>query len=142
MFESFKKGLLPKQDRVDEAGPSTSFDTTRHDRLGTLELARLALSDMVSRNGIPKDWLEVECYEGNLRPGLRQMHLHIVMQRWSDHLQHYSAALQQQFIAGLDHFEPGVDHSTYIVSWRFSKACVMPSALIPEGVAWHVSAHR
>jgi hypothetical protein len=142
MFEALKKGLLPKIGRIVDDEPSTNFDTTRHESLSRPELAQLVLSDTVRRNGIPKDWLEVECFEVVLRPGLKQTHLQLVMQRWSDHLLHYSAALQQQFLAGLDHFEPGVDHSVYIVSWRFASACVMPSALIPEGVAWHVSAHR
>ncbi len=142
MFESIKKGLLPKLGITGDNGPSTNFDTTRHESLNTLELAQLVLSDTVRRNGIPKDWLTVECLEVVLRPGLNQTHLQLVMQRWSDQLLHYSAALQQQFLAGLDHFEPTTDHSVYVVSWRFANTCVMPSALIPESVAWHVSAHR
>ena len=142
MFESLKKGLLPKIGKIGDNGPSTNYDTTRHESLDTLELAQLVLSDTVRRNGIPKDWLAVECLDVVLRPGVKQTHVQLVMQRWSDQLLRYSAALQQQFLAGLDHFEPGVDHSTYIVSWRFASACVMPSALIPEGVTWHVSAQR
>jgi hypothetical protein len=141
MFESLKKGLLPKFGNIGDNEPSTSFDTTRHESLNTLELAKLVLSDTVRRNGIPREWLEIECLDVVLRPGLKQTHLQLVMQRWSDQLLHYSAALQQQFLAGLDLFEPSVDHSAYIVSWRFANSCVMPSALIPEGVAWHVSAH-
>jgi hypothetical protein len=62
------------------------------------------------------------------------------MQRWRAQLLHYGAALQPQFIAGLDHFEPDIDHSSFVVSWRFSSACVITSALIPEGVNWYVSA--
>jgi hypothetical protein len=142
MFKLLKKGLLPKRGNIGDNGPSTNFDTTRHESLNTLELAQLALSDTVRRNRIPGDWLAVEYLDVVLRPGLKQTHVQLVMQRWSDQLLHYSAALQQQFLAGLDHFEPGVDHSVYIVSWRFASTCVMPSALIPEGVAWHVSAHR
>jgi hypothetical protein len=142
MFESIKKGLLPKLGITGDNGPSTNFDTTRHESLDTLELAQLVLLDTVRRNSIPKDWLTVECLEVVLRPGLNQTHLQLVMQRWSDQLLHYSAAIQHQFLAGLDHFEPTADHSVYIVSWRFASTCVMPSALIPEGVAWHVSAHR
>jgi hypothetical protein len=142
MFESIKKGLLPKLGITGNNGPSTNFDTTRHESLDTLELAQLVLLDTVRRNSIPKDWLTVECPEVVLRPGLNQTHLQLVMQRWSYQLLHYSAAIQQQFLAGLDHFEPTADHSVYIVSWRFASTCVMPSALIPDGIAWHVSAHR
>jgi hypothetical protein len=140
MFESLKKGLFPKLGGIVDKGPATYIDTTRHENLNTLELAQLVLVDLLSRNGIPKDWLQVECFDVERRPDFKQTCLQLVMQRWSAQLLHYSAALQLQFVAGLDHFEPGVDHSNYIVSWRFSSACEMPSALIPEGVAWHVSA--
>jgi hypothetical protein len=105
-------------------------------------VAQLVLSDTVRRNGIPTDWLHVECHEVAIRPGLSKTHVHLVMQRWSDQLLHYCAAVQQQFVAGLDNFEPDVDHSEFVISWRFASDCVMPSALIPEGVAWHVAAHR
>jgi hypothetical protein len=140
MFESFKKGLFATPGGIADKGPSTYIDTTRHESLNTMELAQLVLVDLVSRNRIPKDWLQVECFDVDLRPGFKRTCLQLVMQRWSAQLLHYSAALQLQFIAGLDHFEPGIDHSSYVVSWRFSSACVMPSPFIPEGVAWHVSA--
>jgi hypothetical protein len=81
MFESIKKGLLPKLGITGDNGPSTNFDTTRHESLSTLELAQLVLSDTVRRNSIPKDWLTVECLEVVLRPGLNQTHLQLVMQR-------------------------------------------------------------
>jgi hypothetical protein len=142
MFDLFKKGLSPKPEKADDDGPSTHFNSTRHEGLNTLELAQLVLSDTVRRNGIPSDWLRVECLDLVAKPNLAKTHLQLVMQRWSDQLLHYSAALQQQFLVGLDDFEPGVDHSGFVVSWRFASDCVMPSALIPEGISWHVAAHR
>jgi hypothetical protein len=142
MFESLKKGLFQKRDGLDDHGPSTHFDSTRNQGLTPLELAQLVLSDVVRRNAIPSNWLEVESWEVALRPNLKQIHIQLVMQRWSDQLLHYSAALQQQFLAGLDYFEPAVDHANYVVSWRFSETCEMPSALVPEGISWHVASHR
>jgi hypothetical protein len=63
------------------------------------------------------------------------------MNRWSEQLLRYSAAFQQQFLDKLSHFDPSIDHSQHIVSWRFSDSCELPSAVIPYGVAWHVSNH-
>jgi hypothetical protein len=139
MFDFFKKGPAPSN--AVDAGGSTHFHSTQRESVHTLELAKVVLADTLKRNGIPKGWVQVECLDIVLRPGLKGTQLQLVMQRWSEQLLHYSAALQLQFLAGLDHFEPGVDHSGYTVSWRFSNTCVMPSALIPEGVAWYVSSH-
>jgi hypothetical protein len=137
----FLKKEPPAQHEADvQAGTSTHFHSTRRDSLNTQELANLALSDMLRRNSIPKDWLRVECFDVVHRPNFIETHLQLVIQRWSERLLHYSAALQQQFEAGLNHFDPDGDHSRYIVSWRYAANCEMPSALIPEGVAWHVSA--
>jgi hypothetical protein len=142
MFDFLKKGMtLKRQSDGNEESP-THFHSTRNENMSTEELAQLVLLDTVNRNGIPRDWLRVECLEVTHRSGLKQTQLQLVMRRWSDQLLHYSAALQQQFLAGLDHFEPGVDHSSFAVSWYFAKDCAMPSALIPEDVAWHVSSHR
>ncbi len=139
MFESLKTGLS-KFASYNENSPSTNFDSTLHDNLNRLELARLALSDTVRRNGIPRDWLQVELLNVDQQSRFNQTHLQLVMSRWSEQLLHYSAAVQQQFLASFDYFEPGVDHSAYVVSWRFATDCVVPSALIPDGTPWHVSA--
>jgi hypothetical protein len=141
MFSFFKSESVSKHKGDAEAQPSTHFHSTRSDSPNTLELARLVLSDTMRRNRIPKDWLRVECFDVVHRPGLKETHLQLVMQRWSEQLVHYSAAIQQQLVAGLDHFDPTIDHSGYVFSWRYNAGCALPSALIPEGVAWHVSAH-
>ena len=142
MFGFLKKDSPLKPEVYDETRVRTHFDSTHRQSLSTLELARLTLSDTMQRNGIPKDWIRVECFEVAHRPGLKETHMQLFIERWSEQLLHYSAALQQQFVAGLNHFEPGVDHSNIVISWRFAADCAMPSALIPEGIAWHVSAHR
>jgi len=140
MFDFFKKVTKSSADDLSGKGASTHFHSTRREGLQPLELANLVLSDTVNRNGIPKGWLQVEFL--TLDPQLEgvEVHLQLVMRRWSEQLLRYSAALQQQFLAGLDHFEPNVDHSNFVISWRFEEGCAMPSALIPEGVAWYVSA--
>ena len=140
MFDFFKKATLSSADSLDGAGASTHFHSTRREGLQPLELANLVLSDTVNRNGIPKGWLQVECLDIDPQLETQEIHLQLVMRRWSEQLLRYSAALQQQFIAGLDHFEPNVDHSHFVVSWRFAQDCALPSALIPECVAWYVAA--
>jgi hypothetical protein len=118
---------------------ATQFNSTTRDRPNIQEVAELVLASALDTYGIPKDWLHIEFFEIKRGPGLKEKHLHFIMNRWSDQLLRYSAAFQQQFLAKLSQFDPSVNHSLHIVSWRFSDSCELPSAMIPDGVAWHVS---
>ena len=142
MFDFLKiKRQQPHENTDDEVEP-TQFYSTQRQNQSTEDLAKLVLSEVMRKNGIPRDWLFVESFEVEHRPGLKETHLQLVIERWSEPLLRYSTALQKQLLAGLDHFEPGVAHSKYVFSWRFSKDCAVPYASIPEGISWHVSTHR
>lgn len=141
MFTLFKTAKQPSTTSTDSTELATQFNTTTRESPSPQELAELALSGAVGTYGIPKDWLNVEYFEVTRAPGFKEVHLQIVINRWSDQLMRYSAALQQQFEAELSHFGPDIDHSHHIISWRFSDTCELPSALIPDGIAWHVSAN-
>jgi hypothetical protein len=120
---------------------ATQFNSTTRDHPNIQEVAELVLASAVDTYSIPKDWLNVEFFEIKRARGLKEKHLHFIMNRWSDQLLRYSAAFQQQFLAKLSQFEPSINHSLHIVSWRFSDSCELPSAMIPDGVTWHVSNH-
>jgi hypothetical protein len=142
MFNLFKaeKQLCPTGTET-RSELATQFDSTTRDHPNIQEVAELVLASAVDTYGIPKDWLNVELFEIKRGPGLKENHLHFIMNRWSDQLLRYSAAFQQQFLVKLSQFDPGFNHSVHIASWRFSDSCELPSAMIPDGVAWHVSNH-
>ena len=140
MFDFFKKASVANTESPAGDAASTHFHSTQREGLQVLELANLVLSDTVSRNGVPKGWLRVERLDLDPQLESQEIHLQLVMLRWSEQLLRYIAALQQQFLVGLDHFHPEGERSKFVVSWRFDEGCAMPSALIPEGVAWYVSA--
>jgi hypothetical protein len=118
---------------------ATQFNSTTRDYPNIQEVAELVLASAVDTYGIPKDWLTVEFFEIKRGPGLKEKHLHFIMNRWSEQLLRYSAAFQQQFLDKLSHFDPSINHSQHIVSWRFADSCELPSAVIPYGVAWLIS---
>jgi hypothetical protein len=120
-------------------GIATQFNSTTRDGPNIQEVAELVLASALDTYGIPKDWIRIEFFEIKRGPSLKEMHLHFIMNRWSDQLQRYSAAFQQQFLAKLSQFDRSFNHSLHVVSWRFSDSCELPSAMIPDGVAWHVS---
>jgi hypothetical protein len=140
MFDIFKaeKQLYPTGAEA-RSEVATQFNSTTRDHPNIQEVAELVLASAVETYGIPKDWLNVVFFEIRRGPGLEEKHLHFIMNRWSDQLQRYSAAFQQQFLAKLSQFDPSINHSQHIVSWRFSSSCELPSSMIPAGVNWHVS---
>jgi hypothetical protein len=142
MFNLFKaEKQLPPTGTETRTEVATQFNSTTRDLPNFQEVAELVLASALDTYGIPKDWLNVEFFEIKRGPGLKEKHLHFIMNRWSDQLLRYSAGFQQQFLANLSHLDPGVNHSLYVVSWRFSDSCELPSSMIPDGVAWHVSTH-
>ena len=56
--------------------------------------------------------------------------------KWNEKFLRYALALQQQLLLGLDRFDPTVDHSKYIVSWRFSPTSGHPFVKIPSPNSW------
>ena len=56
--------------------------------------------------------------------------------KWNEQLLRYAPALQQELLIGLDRFDPSVDHSKYIVSWRFSPDCGCPFTRMPDQKSW------
>ena len=48
----------------------------------------------------------------------------------------YASALEIQLMQGLDRFEPSVDHSGYIISWRFSPKSGCPFTVMPPPMIW------
>ena|ERR1035437_3148935 len=100
------------------------------------ELIRVVLKDTLRQHGIPLDWLSCEVIA--IRRGIDQEELHIqlVLMKWNERLLRYASALQQQLLRGLDRFDPEIDHSKYIVSWRFGADCGSPFPTMPEPKFW------
>jgi hypothetical protein len=56
--------------------------------------------------------------------------------KWNESLMRYALALQQQLLSGLDRFDPSVDHSKYVISWRFAPDCGCPFSVMPNPKVW------
>lgn len=134
MFE-FLKSKRPVN-QVGGAPVSVSPVSTSHHSDVRRELIRVVLKDTLRQHGIPLDWLSCEVI--SIRRGVDQEELHIqlVLMKWHEHLLRYAAALQQQLLRGLDRFDPEIDHSKYVVSWRFAPDCGNPFVQMPEAKFW------
>jgi hypothetical protein len=106
-----------------------------------LELIRAVFKDTLRMHGIPSDWLACETIIIPRGPAAEELHIQLVVMKWNESLLRYASALQQQLLSGLDRFAPSVDHSKYVVSWRFSPACACPVNLMPEPEFWAQKEH-
>jgi hypothetical protein len=121
---------------------STRYESTQLAGGSQHEVIGVVLKDILRMHEIPATWVECEIRQVPLGPNRMETQVHLIITRWSEQLLRYAAALQAQFMAGLDSFEPHVDHSSYTVLWRFAKKCDLPFPTIPEHVKWHVSASQ
>lgn len=100
------------------------------------ELIKVVLKDTLHHNAIPYDWLACEIIIIPRGPDDEELHIQLVVMKWNELLMRYATALQQQLLHGLDRFDPSVDHSKYIISWRFAPDCGCPFTVMPPPMFW------
>lgn len=100
------------------------------------ELIRVVLKDTLRQQAIPYDWLACEIIIIPRGPEDEELHIQLVVMKWNELLMRYAMALQQQLLRGLDRFDPSVDHTKYIISWRFSPECGCPFTVMPPPLLW------
>lgn len=136
---SFLKNSVPKN----VAGPSVTTDSksmslnsTREKSDIQRELIRVVLKDTLRRLGIPFDWLSCEVIIIAHGMGNDELHIQLSLMKWHETFLRYGPALERQLVRGLDRFDPSVDHSKYIISWRFSPDCGCPFTVMPPPRFW------
>lgn len=104
------------------------------------ELIRVVLKDSLRTHGIPTNWLACEVIIITRPQDRSELHIQLVILKWHEKLLRYADAFQREFLRDLDRFDPTVDHSGYIVSWRFSADCNCPFKKLPDPGTWLHSA--
>ena len=100
------------------------------------ELIKVVLKDTLHHHAIPYDWLACEIITIARGPDEEELHIQLVVMKWNELLMRYATALQQQLLHGLDRFDPSVEHSKYIISWRFAPDCGCPFTVMPPPMFW------
>jgi hypothetical protein len=74
------------------------------------------------------------------KSGGEELFVQLVIMKWNEALLRFAPALQQQLMLGLDRFDPAVDHSGYVVCWRFAAECECPFTQMPAPQFWSKAA--
>jgi hypothetical protein len=136
MFDFLRNKRQKNELRASVAPSSVAGSSTLQRSNIRRELIRVVLKDTLRLHGIPFDWLACEVIIIPIAHGEEELRIQIVVLKWKEHLLRYAPALQQQLLLGLDRFDPSVDHSKYIVSWRFSPDCGYPFSRMPDPKFW------
>jgi hypothetical protein len=140
MFAFFKRKRIQSEDARSSIPPSVApLHSQSHSHVQR-ELVRVVLKDTLRQHGIPLSWLACEVFTISRSPGHDELHVQLRVMQWSEDLLHYAPALQQQLLLGLDRFDPSVDHSNYVISWRFAATCGFPLTAMPAPSFWAKSA--
>lgn len=136
MFGFLKKIRQKKAHRPHIAAASINPSSARSNSNIQRELIRVVLKDTMRLHGIPLAWLACEVILTPQSPDGDALHIHLIVMKWNEQFLRYAFALQQQLLLGLDRFDPTVDHSKYLVSWRFSPTSGNPFAKMPSPGSW------
>lgn len=136
MFHFLKIRQQKDQQRPSVAPRSLPPDSTAQRLNIKRELIQVVLKQTLRLHAIPFGWLACEVISIPRSPLEEELHIQLVMLKWNERLLQYAPALQQQLLLGLDRFDPSVDHSGYIFSWRFAPECGNPFTHMPEPKSW------
>ena len=137
----------------DARGLSTPPVNTQQHTDTQRELVRVVLKDTLRQHGIPSSWIGCEVTvlsrpapsaagqtaapeAKQVQVARERLFVHLIVMKWNDALVRFAPALQRQLMQALDRFEPVVDHSNYIVSWRFSPQSGCPYTRMPDPMFW------
>ncbi len=139
MFK-FLKSKRPKDESAPSSPISVLPDSCGQHNDVRRELFRVVLKDTLRLHGVPFGLLACEVIIVARAPGKDELHIQLVMMKWNEQLLRYASALQQQLRLGLDRFDPSIDHSRYIFSWRLSPDSGCPFPFMPDPKSWRQSA--
>lgn len=139
MFDFFKtkrtnSEITPSAD----ANVPVAQNTQQHNDIRR-ELIRVVLKDTLRAHGIPTNWLGCEVIIITRPNEGSELHIQLVIEKWHEKLLRYADAFQAALLLGLDRFDPAVDHSGYIISWRFAPDCGCPFKVLPDPRTWLLS---
>jgi hypothetical protein len=124
MFKFFKSKKTEKATTFSDDSELASATQQRPPVGFHREIVRGVFGSMVRANGIPPNSLSFDVFPLRRLTGEKELHIQLIMLQWSERVLYHAPLLQQQMQADLGQYTAYSDISSFIVSWRFSSACV------------------
>lgn len=136
MFGFFKRREQVAQKKT-VASVKDSMPASRQQASSTQEeMIRFAWKDTLRFHGVPADWVSCDVQRVLRKDGGSEYFIDLVIRKWNEQLPRYCFALQNKLLSRLDWYEPKVDHSDMMVSWRYDRHCACPHTEMPGEEYW------
>ena len=130
-----------------KAGQSTQFGASQSAQAGNVhsmrkDILRVALRDMMLRNGIPSTWLSAEMLRTTNSRKEAGMHMRFLVRHWEPRLMLHGPALEQDFTQRLLLVDPKALDWLAGFSWQFALDDKGVCPPLPHPNAWTAVAPR
>ncbi|HVE53394.1 MAG TPA: hypothetical protein VNB23_08420 [Ramlibacter sp.] len=122
-----KKSAPAARPRPSKTGNSIQFGNSQASQQGTTsvnsirkDVLRVALRDMMLRNGIPSNWLSAEMLRTSNSQKEAGMHMRFLVRHWEPRLMQHGPALEQDFLQRLNLLDPHAANWLAGMSWQFA----------------------
>ena len=136
MLEFLKRHRKPSEPPSSVSAESMLANHSEQPASSRRETIRVVFKDTLRMHGIPIEGLGCETLIVRRSNKTDEVHIQVVMLKWNEKLLRYAPALEQQLRHELDRMDPTVDHSKYIISWRFSPDRNYPFSVLPDPKFW------
>lgn len=136
-----KKAEAPARPRHSPAPPnSTQFEASQMSPGSAhsvrKDLLKVALRDMLVRNGIPQSWLSADMLRTSSPRREQGLHVRFLVRRWEPRLMLHGPALEQEFSNRLLALDPQSAGWLMGFSWQFAMDDASDCPPLPHPGAW------
>jgi hypothetical protein len=136
MFMFSKRETAPQSPLFDSFASAETTPIEQEEGSAQREMVLGAFQDLIRNTGMPSQMLDCSVHSSMAKDGQIQMHVHLTVKKWSEHLLRHSFAFEKALVQRLDRDEPQVDHSQYEWLWKFDPACGCPCPDLPSDGGW------
>jgi hypothetical protein len=142
-----RKTAAAAKPRPSKTGHSTQFGASQSAQAGNVhsmrkDILRVALRDMMLRNGIPSTWLSAEMLRTTTSKKETGMHMRFLVRHWEPRLMLHGPALEQDFTQRLLLVDPKALEWLAGFSWQFALDDKSICPPLPHPNAWTAVAPR
>jgi hypothetical protein len=135
-----KKGEAPAKARNSRPPASTQFEASQLSPGSAhsvrKDLLKVALRDMLVRNGIPQAWLSADMLRTSSPRREQGLHVRFLVRRWEPRLMLHGPALEQEFTNRLITLDPQAADWLMGFSWQFALDDASACPALPHPGAW------
>lgn len=104
------------------------------------DLLRVALREMVLRNGIPQGWISADMLRTSSKAGEGGMHMRFQVRHWEPRLMVHGPALEEDFTSRLLALDPDARSWLAGCSWQFALDDTSACPQLPQPGSWTMPA--